>query len=238
MSAAQKFSRVLGHGDDNLILAQRLGEWSSRAPDLETDIALSNIALDHLGVARMLLSYAGEVEGDGRTEDDLAMLRTEREFTNLLICELPNGDFGQTIARQLCFDLYQSSLWEALGSDSVATLSGVASKAAKEAEYHLRFSSTWLIRLGAGTSESHRRAQAGLDEVWRFTSEMFEQPGTTGLRSEWDKQINQVLSQAGLDRPADGYQRRGGRMGLHTEYLGHLLAELQSVARAFPGATW
>jgi len=232
------FSRVLGHGDDNLILAQGLGEWSSRAPDLETDIALSNIALDHLGVARVLLSYAGEVQGEGRTEDDLAMLRTEREFTNLLICELPNGDFGQTIARQFCFDAYQLSLWEALSTDSDATMSGVAGKARKEAEYHLRFSSTWLIRLGAGTPESHRRAQAGLDAVWRFTSEMFEQPGTTGLRSEWDRQIGRVLAQAGLDRPGDAYQRRGGRMGLHTEYLGHLLAELQSVARAYPGAIW
>jgi ring-1,2-phenylacetyl-CoA epoxidase subunit PaaC len=231
-------SRVLGHGDDNLILAQRLGEWTSRAPDLETDIALSNIALDHLGVGRMLLSYAGELQGDGRTEDDLAMLRTEREFTNLLICELPNGDFGQTIARQFCFDAYQLSLWEALSNDSDATLSGVAGKARKEAAYHLRFSSTWLIRLGAGTPESHRRAQAGLDAVWRFTSEMFDERDGTQLRTEWDREVNRVLAEATLERPSDSYQRGGGRQGLHTEHLGHLLAAMQSMARVYPGATW
>lgn len=242
MSAPQTLARVLGYADDNLVLAQRLSEWTSRGPDLETDIALSNIALDHLGVARALLSYAGELEGEGRDEDDLAMLRPEREFTNLLICEQPNGDFGQTIARQFCFDAYQLLLWQALRNDPDLVLSGVAAKARMEAEYHLRFSSTWLIRLGAGTTESQRRAQAGIEAVWRFTGEMFDDHDADGydfgLRRDWDRRINHVLAEAGLNRPDDGFQRRGGRDGIHTEHLGHLLAEMQWMARAHPGASW
>lgn len=235
-------ARVLGYADDNLVLAQRLSEWTSKAPDLETDIALSNIALDHLGVARALLSQAGELEGAGRDEDDLAMLRPEREFTNLLICEQPNGDFGQTIARQFCFDAYQFLLWQALRNDPDLILSGVAAKARMEAEYHLRFSSTWLVRLGAGTTESRRRAQAGLEAVWRFTGEMFDgydaDGYARGLRRDWDRRVNRVLAEAGLNRPDDGFQRRGGRDGIHTEHLGHLLAEMQWMARAYPGASW
>lgn len=238
MKLSVTYAQVLAHGDDNLILAQRLGEWTSRAPDLETDIALTNIALDHLGVARMLLGYAAELEREGRTEDDLAMLRSEREFTNLLICEQPNGDFGQTIARQVCIDAYQMALWEVLSDGPDPTLSGVAAKARKEAEYHFRFSSTWLIRLGSGTSESHLRTQSGLEAIWRFTSELFEQSEVTELRPEWDRRVNRVLADSALERPADSFQRLGGRQGLHTEHLGHLLAEMQSMARAYPGATW
>jgi ring-1,2-phenylacetyl-CoA epoxidase subunit PaaC len=237
-AAALGFARALRHGDDNLVLAQRLAEWSSRGPDLETDIALSNIALDLLGVARVLLSYAGEVEGRGRSEDDLAMFRSEREFVNLLLCEQPNGDFAQTIARQVCFDAYQVELWTALAGDTDRFLSGLASKAAKEAAYHFRFSSTWLIRLGQGTAESSSRARAGLEAMWRFTAEMFELPETTALRANWDSRIDRVLAESGLTRPADTFQRRGGRQGIHTEHLGHLLAEMQSVARAHPGASW
>jgi ring-1,2-phenylacetyl-CoA epoxidase subunit PaaC len=230
--------RVLGHADDNLILAQRLGEWSSRAPDLETDIALSNIALDHLGVARALLSYGAEIEGQGRTEDDLAMLRTERGFTNLLICEQPNGDFAQTIVRQFLFDAYQLSLWLALQRDPDPTLSGVAAKAIKEAQYHFRFSSTWLIRLGGGTDESHRRAASAMTALWRFSGEMLEQQETASLGAEWDRRVNGVLLHASLERPSDTFQLRGGRQGSHTEHLGHLLTEMQWMARAYPGASW
>jgi ring-1,2-phenylacetyl-CoA epoxidase subunit PaaC len=164
---------VLRLGDDNLVLAHRLGEWISRAPELEEDIALANIAIDHLGQARALLTHAGALEGQGRSEDDLAMLRTEREFTNLLLVEQPNGDFATTMARQLLLDAYQVPLWEALTASSDEVLAGIAAKALKEARYHLRHSSGWVIRLGDGTDESHDRMQRAVDLMWRFTGEMF-----------------------------------------------------------------
>ncbi|MEX0946628.1 MAG: 1,2-phenylacetyl-CoA epoxidase subunit PaaC [Acidimicrobiia bacterium] len=223
---------ALNHGDDNLVIAQRLAEWVSRGPDLETDIALGNIALDHLGVARALLGSAEE----DRSEDDLAMLRSEREFTNLLICEQPNGDFAQTIARQFLFDAYQLGLWEKLSTDAGATIAGVAGKALLEARYHFRFSSSWVIRLGDGTPESRRRMEEGLVLMWRFVGEMFDQ--SPDLRSDWDRRVDEVMTTATLHRPADVFQRRGGREGIHTEHLGHLLAEMQWMARAYPGASW
>lgn len=227
-------TEALNHGDDNLVIAQRLAEWVSRGPDLETDIALGNIALDHLGVARALLAHASEAEGGN--EDDLAMLRSEREFTNLLICEQPNGDFAQTIARQFLFDAYQLGLWEKLSTDLDATIAGVAGKALLEARYHFRFSSSWVIRLGDGTPESRRRMEEGLVLMWRFVGEMFDQ--LPDLRSDWDRRVDEVMTTATLHRPADDFQRRGGREGIHTEHLGHLLAEMQWMARAYPGATW
>jgi ring-1,2-phenylacetyl-CoA epoxidase subunit PaaC len=223
---------ALNHGDDNLVIAQRLSEWVSRGPDLETDIALGNIALDHLGVARALLGNADE----SRTEDELAMLRSEREFTNLLICEQPNGDFAQTIARQLLFDAYQLGLWEKLSGSRDELLAGVAAKALLEARYHFRFSSSWVIRLGDGTHESRQRMEAGLSHMWRFVDEMFEEH--PDLRPGWDRQVADVLAEATLRRPEDSFQRGGGRNGFHTEHLGHLLAEMQWVARAYPGAAW
>ena len=230
------FSEVLKHADDNLIIAHRLSEWVASTPDLETDIAIANIALDHLGVARALLAYAAELEGLGRNEDDLAMFRSEREFSNLLLCELPNGDFAQTIARHFLFDGYQLGLWEFLSAHPDPPLAGVAAKALMEARYHWRFSSSWVARLGDGTEESHRRMEAALGVVWRFADEMFEdQPG---LRSGWDHLVYPVLADANLDRPPADDQRHGGRLGIHTESLGHLLAEMQSVARSHPGAQW
>ena len=234
--SAPLFREVLGHADDNLVIAQRLSEWVAAAPDLETDIALANISLDHLGVARALLAYAADLEGRGRTEDDLAMLRSEREFTNLLICELPNGDFAHTIARQFLFDAYQLGIWDLLSSRSDPTLAGVAGKALMEARYHFRFSSSWVVRLGDGTDESRHRMEAGLDSTWRFVDEMLEEH--PGLREAWDGLIGSVLAEANLVKPSQVHQRRGGRMGVHTEYLGHLLAEMQSMARSFPGAEW
>lgn len=225
-------AQALNHGDDNLVTAQRLAEWVSRGPDLETDIALGNIALDHLGVARALLADATE----GRTEDDLAMLRSEREFTNLLLCEQPNGDFAQTIARQFLFDTYQLGLWERLSTHEDPTLAGVAGKALLESRYHFRFSSSWVIRLGDGTPESRRRMEEGLFTMWRFVGEMFDL--YPDLRAEWDRRVDETLARATLDRPADTFQRRGGRDGNHTEHLGHLLAEMQWMARAYPGASW
>jgi ring-1,2-phenylacetyl-CoA epoxidase subunit PaaC len=231
-----RFREVLNHGDDNLILAQRLSGWVASAPDLEVDIALANIALDHLGVARALLARAGELEGRGRSEDDLAMFRSEREFTNLLLCELPNGDFAQTITRQFLFDAYQIGVWELLSSHPDSTLAGVAGKAIMEARYHLRFSSSWIVRLGDGTDESHRRMEAALGHLWRFVDEMFDDH--PDLRPGWDQLIDPVLVEAKLRKPSSEHQRRGGRDGLHTEHLGHLLAEMQSMARSYPGAAW
>lgn len=230
------FAEVLGHASDNLVIAQRLSEWVASAPDLEADIALANIALDHLGVARALLARAGDLEGQGRDEDDLAMLRSEREFTNLLLCELPNGDFAQTIIRQFLFDAYQLGLWELLSNHSDPTLAGVSEKALKEARYHFRFSSSWVVRLGDGTEESHRRMEAGLAAVWRFVDEMFEDYPT--LRGSWDQLVDPVLSEANLVKPIESHQRRGGRDGIHTEHLGHMLAEMQWMTRAYKGAKW
>jgi ring-1,2-phenylacetyl-CoA epoxidase subunit PaaC len=228
---------LLAHADDNMVIAQRLGEWISNAPELEIDIAMGNIALDHLGVARALYTRAGEVEGEGRGEDDLAMLRDEREFTNLLLVEQPNGDFAQSIVRQMLFDAYQMQLWPDLAGSDDPVLAGVAEKAVKEASYHWRFSSGWVLRLGDGTDESNRRAQAALNTLWRFTGEMFEGEAAA-YRPAWDQLIGPVLKDAGLTIPDDPYQRRGGRKGLHTEHLGFLLAEMQWMARSHPGAKW
>jgi ring-1,2-phenylacetyl-CoA epoxidase subunit PaaC len=245
------FLYVLRHADDNLVLAQRLGEWISHAPELESDIALGNIGLDHLGQARTLLTHAGRIEGAGRDEDTLAMFRTERRFTNLLLVEQPNGDFGATMARALFFDAYQAGLWEALTLSGDETMAAIAAKALKETRYHLRHSSTWVVRLGDGTEESHRRMQAGIDTMWRYTSEMFEpdqvdlQAAGTGLgvdpadlRAAWDERIDRVLAEATLGRPPDDRQHGGGRHGFHTPHLGHLLAEMQWMQRAYPGLSW
>ena len=220
-----------------MVLAQRLGEWISNAPDLELDIALGNIALDHLGVARALYTHAGEVEGKGRTEDELAMRRPEREFTNLLLVEQPNGDFANTIVRQVFLDLYQDLLWADLATDDDPTLAGIAAKAAKENAYHREFSGNWLVRLGDGTDDSHRRAQDALDGLWMFTAEMFQGP-TTGYRDAWDAAIRGLLSEATLTLPDDPYQKSGGRVGFHTEHLGFLLAEMQWMQRSYPGMEW
>lgn len=232
-----RVAALLAHADDNMVLAQRLGEWISRAPDLEIDIALGNIGLDHLGVARALYSHAGELEGKGRDEDDFSMWRDEREYRNFLLVEQPNGDFAHTMARQFFFDAYQAQLWDHLSDSADTVLGGIAAKAAKEVAYHLQFSSSWLIRLGDGTEESHHRAQAAVDALWRFTGELTEDE-RSGYRPEWERLVSAVLSEATLDTPDDPYQRTGGRDGYHTEHLGFLLAELQWMQRSHPGLEW
>jgi ring-1,2-phenylacetyl-CoA epoxidase subunit PaaC len=243
---------VLRHADDNLVLAQRLGDWISKAPELEEDIALGNIGLDHLGQARALLQHAGTLEGAGRTEDDLAMLRTERQFNNALLVEQPNGDFAQTVARSFLFDAYQVCLWESLEQSSDPILSGIAAKAIKETRYHLRHSSTWVVRLGDGTDESHERMQRALDAMWLYTAELFEadQVDRVGASEGWGADpapfeprwrtiVAPVIGEGTLTTPDGGSgQRSGGRSGFHSEHLGHLLAEMQSLARAHPGAAW
>lgn len=228
---------LIAHADDNLVLAQRLGEWISNAPDLELDIALGNIALDHLGVARNLYELAAGLEGRGRTEDDFAMLRSEREFTNLLLVEQPNGDFAHTIVRQVFFDLYQRSLWADLATSDQPELAGISARAAMENTYHCEFSGNWLIRLGDGTEESARRVQQAVDDLWMFTGELFS-GASEAYRTAWEPEIERLLSEAGLVIPEDPYQKTGGRVGFHTEHLGFLLAEMQWMQRSYPGMTW
>lgn len=228
---------LLAHADDNLVLAQRLGEWISRAPELEEDIAIGNIALDHLGVARALYTRAGELEGLGRGEDDFAMSRPEREYRNLLLVEQPNGDFAQTMVRGLFFDAYQVGLWDGMAGVDDTELTGIAGRALKEARYHLLHSSTWVVRLGDGTDESHRRAQEAVDRLWRYTEEMLEELIPI-RRHAWGRVVSAVLAEATLQVPEDPYQRGGGRRGLHSEHLGPLLAEMQWMQRSYAGLRW
>ncbi|ADB32037.1 phenylacetate-CoA oxygenase, PaaI subunit [Kribbella flavida DSM 17836] len=243
------FVYTLRLGDDALIAAQRTAEWIAAAPQLEEDVALGNIGLDQLGQARSLLQYAAELEGAGRTEDDLAYFRDERDFLNLQLCELPNGDFGHAMARLLYFATYQHLLYEELRASADETLAGVAGKAVKEVAYHVDHATQWVLRLGDGTEESHRRMQAGLDSLWPYTAELFAaddvvrrlagvavDPST--LEEEWLRRVTQVIDDSTCTRPTAAYQHSGGREGRHTEHLGYLLAELQHVARSHPGATW
>ena len=229
------FAFVLALGDDALIAAQRLGEWSSRAPTMEEDIALANIALDQLGVARLLLTYAGELEGKGRDEDALAYLRDDREFTNVHLVELDNGDFATTMAKLLFLSAYQKPLYDGLSSAPDERLAGIAGKARKESAYHLDHSAQWTVGLGDGTDESHRRMQAAVDRLWPYTYELFE---TYDVRPQWTATVEDVLARATLDRPADSRVPTGGRHGLHTEAMSYLLAEMQVLHRAHPGARW
>lgn len=234
---------ALALGDDALVLAQRLGEWVARAPELEEDVALANIALDLLGQARTLLTYAGELEGRGRDEDALAYWRDDREFRNVLLVELPNGDFAVTMARQLVFAAYQYELYDRLRAGADDTLAAIAGKAVKEVRYHRDHAAQWVLRLGDGTDESRRRMVAGLETVWPYTDELFEPFDGAGvdpaaLREPWTAYVHGVLTEAGLDVPEVTAPRGGGRVGLHTEHLGYLLAELQHLHRSHPGVTW
>jgi len=242
---------VLRLADTSLVLGQRLGEWIGHAPALEEDLGLANIALDLIGQARMLLSYAGELEGRGRGEDELAFLRDAPEFCNLTLAEQPNGDFGHTVVRQFLVSAYQLELYEALQASADARLAEIAAKALKETRYHVRYSASWLVRLGDGTAESHTRVQAALAQLWPFTGELFAEdatdeamavagvaPRTAQLRARWSTRIDAVLGEATLTRPTDTVYPWLGKRGVHTEHLGYLLAEMQFLQRAYPGAQW
>jgi ring-1,2-phenylacetyl-CoA epoxidase subunit PaaC len=242
---------VLGLADDALVLAQRLGEWVSRAPQLEEDVALANLALDQLGQARALLTYAGEVEGAGRGEDELAYLRDEREFRNVCLVELPDEDFAVAVVRLLLFTTYQRLHYERLSASSDATLATIAARAVKEAAYHADHAREWVVRLGDGTPESHRRTADALDRLWPYVEELFTRQPADGvlvaqgiavdvaaLRPAWEAEVGAVLAQATLTRPNPSWTSRGGRRGLHTEHLGPLLAVLQHLHRSHPGASW
>ena len=246
------FEYLLRLGDDRLVLGHRLSEWCGHGPILEEDIAMANIALDLIGQANLILGLAGRVEGAGRDQDTLAYFRGEREYRNCQLVELPKGDFGFTMVRQFLFDAYDVLVTDALQQQTVnADLAGIAAKAHKEARYHLRHSAAWVIKLGDGTEESHARVQRALDECWRYTGELFMAdtvdaamqeagiaPDLATLQPRWQERVEEVVHAATLALPASGYMQRGGRAGQHTEHLGYLLAEMQSVARAFPGATW
>jgi ring-1,2-phenylacetyl-CoA epoxidase subunit PaaC len=240
---------ILARADDALVHAHRLSEWCGHAPMLEEDLALANVALDLLGQARSLYQYAAQLEGAGRTEDDLAYLRDAPAFRNLLLLEQPRGDFAHTIVRLFLHSAHLLPWWQAAMRSTDATLAAIAAKAEKEVAYHLRHSAEWMIRLGDGTDESHARAAEALDRLWRFTGEFFapEDPGLVAsgilpdpaaLRPAWEATVARVLAEATLDRPRDGWMQTGGRRGVHTEHLGHMLAVMQHLQRAYPGATW
>ncbi|WP_432983674.1 1,2-phenylacetyl-CoA epoxidase subunit PaaC [Dactylosporangium sp. CA-233914] len=229
------FDTALELGDDALIAAQRLGEWCSRAPEMEEDVALANIALDQLGAARLLLAYAAE--SLGKTEDDLAFLRDDRGFRNALLVELDNGDFAVTIGKLLFLAVYQRLRYDRLAAGDDVRLAGIGAKARKESAYHAEHAALWTVRLGDGTQESHRRMQAALDALWPYTHELFE-GAAAELRDAWLAEISAVLHEATLTRPSDGWAPSGGRRGVHTEALSKLLAEMQVLHRAHPGAAW
>lgn len=248
---SDQFEYVLRLGDDALILGQRLSEWCGHSPFLEEDIAMANTALDHIGRARLLLTHAGALEGRGRDEDALAYHRDEREFRNVLMVELPNGDYGCTLLRQYFMDVRHHHLFEALQASNDAGLAAIAAKAVKEARYHVRRSGDWVLRLGDGTAESHARMQTALNELWGYTDELFAvdavearlceagiAPDSAPLAARWQDEVGATLNAAGLVPPAADWRAEGGRAGLHTEHLGRILVELQHVARSHPGARW
>lgn len=246
------FEFLLRHGDDLLILGQRLSEWCGHAPILEEDIALSNIALDFVGQAESLFKLAGEVEGKGRSEDDLAFFRDEWQFRNVELVEQPNGDFAVTLVRQFFYDAYAFQFYTLMRQSSHPTLAGIAAKAVKEGTYHLRHSRSWVLRLGDGTEESHRRAQKAVDDLWTFTGELFFNdavdaklieagliPDWSSAREEWLDIVTSTLEEATLTVPdKDTFMANGARTGRHSEHLGHMLAEMQILARSHPGASW
>ena len=237
--------------DDCLVLSHRLAQWSSWAPTLEDDVALTNIALDLLGQARVMYARTAELDGTGRSEDDYAFMRDEREFVNCLLVEQENGDFATTIVRQLLCSTYQLAQWQALTSSTDEQVAAIAGKAVKESAYHRDHATDWTLRLGDGTEESHRRMGSALAALWPFTAELFESDAVTrdaaglgigpdpdALRPAWDAYIKRALSDATLTVPETTWRPTGGRQGLHTEPFGYMLAEMQHLHRSFPGVTW
>ena len=243
---------ILEIGDDCLILGHRLSEWCGHAPVLEEELALANMGLDLLGQARALYAHVGQIEGKGRGEDDFAFLRREREYHNCLLVERPNGDFAHTMLRQLYFAAFMQPFWRAIAAaSSDETLRGIAAKAEKEMAYHLRHAGEWVIRMGDGTDESARRMADAVTELHRYTDELFMAsparaeaiadgllPDPESLRAEWDETVATVFRAARLTVPEVRVPQKGGREGRHGEDMGHLLAELQFMQRAYPGQTW
>ena len=245
------FRFVLGLGDDAMVLGQRLSEWCGNAPLLEEDLAIANVALDYIGRADLFYRYAAELEGGQRSADEIAFLRDSREYRNLLICELPVGDFACTMARQVLFDSFTRPYLERLAKSSDLRIAAIASKAVKESRYHLARSREWVLRLGDGSDESHAKIQQAFDALWGYTAEMFRMSddekallasGITvdrsALRGDWEAEISGLLTEATLAPPAGEWTISGGREGVHTEFHGRLLAEMQFMQRAYPGLDW
>lgn len=246
------FGYLLRLGDSGLVLGQRLSEWVGKAPMLEEEMALANMALDMVGQARNFLAYAGEVEGKGRGEDELAMHRDVESFANPLLVEQPNRDFAYTMVRQYFFASFAERLFEQLQHSADARLGGIAAKAVKECRYHTRHSALWLVRLGDGTGESRQRVARALEDLWPFTGELFEMDeadrrlleagvgvDVQAIRADWREALDQVLGEARLELPSDdAWMHSGGRAGRHSEHLGHLLATMQCLPRSYPDASW
>lgn len=245
------YKYILGIADNSLILGQRLGELTGHGPSLETDIACTNMSLDLFGQVRSYYQYATKIAGDNRTEDDIAMLRKEREYVNVLLVEQPNTDFAYTMARQFLFDVYHLLFLQELQKSKDLTLSAIANKSIKEVSYHLRFSSDWIKRLGDGTEVSHQKVQDAIDGLWTYTDELFHQTeadiamvsegigvDVTELKEAYYKKVNTVLEESTLQIPESKWFQKGGKKGIHTEHLGYLLAELQYMQRAYPNMEW
>ncbi|NOT38472.1 MAG: phenylacetate-CoA oxygenase subunit PaaC [Saprospiraceae bacterium] len=237
--------------DTSLILGQRLGEWCGHGPVLEQDIALTNIALDYVGRARLLYQYVSELDANGKSEDNYAMMREEREFKNLLLVEHPNIDFGFTVARQFLIDAFFVPYLEELSKSKNERLSHIADKALKESQYHLRWSSEWMIRLGDGTEESHKRIQSAVNSLWEFSGELFSPvpyekemllegiaPDVENILTRWNQSVNSVFSEATIIKPKDSWFQKGGKEGVHTEHLGYILSDMQYLQRTYPGQDW
>ena len=251
MTYAAHLEYVLRLADNALILGQRLSEWTGHAPVLEEELALANVALDLIGQSRLLLTHAGRLEATGRDEDQLAFLRADHQYRNLTLVELPNGAFGRTVVRNFLFAAFQRPLWEALLSSRDAELAAIAEKSLKETRYHLRHSVEWVVRLGDGTEESHARTQSALDYLWPYTAEFFSEDavdaevaaaalgvGWSTLEPAWKSAVQPVLTEATLTVPVGTAFRSRGKHGVHTEHMGHLLAEMQHLQRTHPGAQW
>ena len=245
------FEYLLCLGDNCLILGQRLSEWCGHGPVLEEDLAFTNVALDLIGQTRLWLSYAGEVEGKGRDEDRLAFLRDAHDFRNVLLVEQPNGNFADTIARQFYFDTWHYFLLRDLQRSADQRIAEIAEKSVKEVAYHVRRSGDWVVRLGDGTQASHAKMQAAIDDLWTYTGELFTADGVdqvlreqrvafdpANLRQPWLDHVKGILDEATLVLPAEAWMQRGGKQGVHSENLGYMLAEMQFLQRAYPGAQW
>ena len=252
MTEGQHVQAILRLGDDAMVLGQRLSAWCGHGPILEEDIALSNIALDLIGQARNLYTLAGAREGKGRSEDDLAFFRTDREFLNHLLVEQPNGHFGDTVVRQMLYTAFALERFAFLSGQLVdAELAGIAAKAVKELQYHWEHAAQWVVRLGDGTDESHEKVQQSLHDLWNCTGELFDEdevdaacqnagmlPDLATIRTAWDQRVNGCLAQATLVRPEDEWMKKGGKQGVHSEHLSYMLAEMQVLPRTYPNATW
>ena len=245
------YQYILGISDNNLILGQRLGELCGHGPNLETDIALTNIALDLFGQTRSYFQYAAQISDNHNTEDDVAFLRKEREYRNVLLLEQPNTHFGYVIGRQFLFDVFNFLFIEKLQQSKDATLAAIAAKAIKEVSYHKRFSSDWLKRLGDGTKESHDKMQQAINDLWRYTNELFELSqsdkelvvegiavNTEELKETYYRQVGEILKEATLSTPDEAYFQKGGKEGIHTEHMGYILADMQYMQRTYPDMKW